>query len=175
MDFQTVKKISIPEGNVKSITEKSSGAVLWKAGYQNLVPTSIDTDGSIFNGCGYKNGYRVRSSGAVAGVENAAATGYIPVKAGDTLRLRGGDWGKPVTNNCVHYSGEGFASLGSFTPQPAYYGICTSQNAVMTEVDGVYTHVVPNDADIRYVRISMYGVGIDGKNLVVTVNEEIKE
>lgn len=80
-----------------------------------------------------------------------------------------------MPNNCIHYSGEGFASLGSFTPQPAYYGFCTSENAVVTEADGVYTHKVPNYSDIWFVRSAVYGVNIHGKDLVVTVNEEITE
>ena len=160
---------------MKSITEKNGGTLLWKAGYQNLVPTSIDTDGSIFNGCGYKNGYRVRSSGALGVWENAACTGNIAVKAGDLLRFKGGDWSVASLENCIHYSGEGFVSLGSFTPQPAYYGFCTSENAVVTESEGAYIHKVPNNTDIRYVRLSLYGNGTHGANLIVTVNEEITE
>lgn len=175
MDFQTAKKISVPEGNVKSITEKSSGALLWKAGYQNLVPTSIDTDGSIFNGCGYKNGYRIRSGGALGEWEKAACTGNIAVRAGDVLRFKGGNWGIASVENCIHYAAEGFVSLGSFTPQPAHYGICTSHNAMVTEENGVYIHTVPNVAEIRYVRLSLYGSGSHGAELVVTVNEEITE
>ena len=175
MDFCTVKKITIPEGNVKSINEKNGGTLLWKAGYQNFVPTSIDTDGSVFNGCGYKNGYRVRSSGAVAEHWGAAATGYIAVRAGDVLRFAGGDWSYASTQNCIHYSGEEFASLGSFTAQPAHYGICNSSNSVVTESGGVYTLTVPNNADIRYFRISLYGSGTHGADLIVTVNEEIDE
>jgi hypothetical protein len=76
--------------------------------------------------------------------------------------------------NCIHYSGEGFVSLGSFTAQPAYYGICNSGNAVVTGSDGVYQHTVPDHADIRYVRMSLHGSGTHGADLVVTVNEEIE-
>lgn len=171
----TVRYLKIPEGNVKTITRKADGIMLWKARYQNLVPTSIDSDGSIFNGCGYINGCRVRSSGATVEFPNAAATGYIPVMAGDTVRFKGGNWSVSDSHNCLHYSDENFVALGSFTPQPAYYGICHSKNSDIAESNGVYIHIVPDNANIRYLRMSLYGSGTHGADMVVTVNEEIDE
>lgn len=46
--------------------------------YDNLVTKSIDTDGSIFNGCGYIDGYRLSSSGAIKVQANTVTTGFIP-------------------------------------------------------------------------------------------------
>ena len=46
MDFSSVKVITIPEGDVRQITRKSDGVVLWKAiTFTNQVPISADTGG----------------------------------------------------------------------------------------------------------------------------------
>ncbi len=43
----------------------------------NKVLTSIDTDGSVFNGTGYQGGYRLGSSGAAKALEGAVVSGFI--------------------------------------------------------------------------------------------------
>lgn len=171
------------EGKNLAVTMEEAAVLLWKRsiGYTNCVLTSVDTDGSIFNGCGYICGYRVRSSGALGAVEYSAATGYIPVKSGDVIMFTAGihsAWGEyPDTRDCIHYSDENFNTLGSFTTQPAHYGICTAANSVVKEVaDNVWSVVVPNDDAIRYMRLSMNGTYADGRHgadFIVTVNEEI--
>jgi len=65
-----------------------------KPSYTNQIPISIDTDGSIFNDIGYRLASRINSSGVAVDVHNtsaltpAFATGYIPVKNGDIVRLQ---------------------------------------------------------------------------------------
>ena len=52
--------------------------------YTNQVPTSIDTDGSVFNGVGYVGRTRLSSSGATKkDADFVTTTGYIPAKAND--------------------------------------------------------------------------------------------
>jgi predicted MPP superfamily phosphohydrolase len=46
--------------------------------YTNVVPTSIDTDGTVFNTTGYKEGTRLNSSGAEATLARAICSGFIP-------------------------------------------------------------------------------------------------
>jgi len=41
MDLSNVKKITIDAGEVKQI--EINGVIVWKGGYTNLIPTSIDT------------------------------------------------------------------------------------------------------------------------------------
>lgn len=60
--------------------------------YVNLVPRSIDTDGSIYNSCGYMDGYTLDpETGAIQESETEAVTGYIPIEYGK-LYTNGFDW-----------------------------------------------------------------------------------
>ena len=68
LNFKDYIYLDIPEGRVKQIARKSDGLVLWKQGYTNQVPKSTDTNGSIYNGTGYKDNTRLSSSGGVSGV-----------------------------------------------------------------------------------------------------------
>lgn len=52
----------------------------------NLLPTAVDSNGDAYNGgTGYKEGYRLNSSGAESAQSGAFVTGFIPVQKGDTL------------------------------------------------------------------------------------------
>lgn len=59
------------------------------ANFTNQLPISTDTDGSVFQGTGYQSGYRYNSSGVLTAAEGMQLTGFIPAKAGDTLRTSG--------------------------------------------------------------------------------------
>lgn len=171
MDFSNIKKISIEAGDVKQI--EVNGVVVWKSGYTNLVPKSIDTDGTILNGTGYANGYRVRSSGALGEISGAVATGYIPVSPGDVIRFSGVTFNNAQVYECILFAGEGFSVLGSFTTQPARYGFFEQSKLYdidVTESNGVYSYTVPNYSGIKWFRMSAAG---SGENMIVTVNEEI--
>lgn len=58
-----------------------------KSAYTNQVPISIDIDGSIYNGCGWKGRHRLSSSGTEKEASNQTVFGYIPAKGGDTIRI----------------------------------------------------------------------------------------
>ncbi len=62
----------------------------------NLIPTSIDTDGSTFNGVGYKTGYRLNSSGTTTALEGAIASGFIAY-AGQSICISGSAASAPGT------------------------------------------------------------------------------
>lgn len=51
----------------------------------NLLPSATDTDGTIYNGTGYKANTRLNSSGATASATGYSATGFIPVTAGQKV------------------------------------------------------------------------------------------
>ena len=53
----------------------------------NLIPTSIDRDGSIYNGVGYKNGYKLNSSGAETARADRTVTGFIQFQFGQTINF----------------------------------------------------------------------------------------
>lgn len=99
MNFASVKSLTIPEGKVKLITRKSDGAVLWKGGYTNLLPLATDADrktiyGGDYNGDGKNDGYktntRLSSSGGGPTIASGmCASGFVPAKVGDILRIKG--------------------------------------------------------------------------------------
>lgn len=61
--------------------------VQWSA-YTNLVPTSINSNGDVFNTVGYKEGTRLNSSGAEATLARAICSGFIPYN-GEDIRAYG--------------------------------------------------------------------------------------
>lgn len=178
-------------GNV-SITV--SAVVVAEDTYTNQMPISIGTDGEVYNGVGWKGGMRLSaSSGDEKAKENTGITGFIPVKSGyicrfmDTgSRLLWNEEGGSAGNCAVVYYNQSFGWLGSFTLQPAYYGICgTNATPAVSGIDpvgstadgGIVTFTVPNNADIAYVRLGMSCVAVNGSDLadlIFTVNEEIK-
>lgn len=56
----------------------------------NLVPSAISPSGSVFNGSGFMNGYRLNSSGEIVSALGAAVTGLIPYTYGKTIQIEGG-------------------------------------------------------------------------------------
>lgn len=185
MDFSKVKAIKIPEGYVKKIVTNRGGVTLWEVPYVNMVPLSIDTDGSIYNGgLGYKNGYRVRSGGTEASSNNGACTGFIPVNGGDVVRISGVIFSYAQNGNAINVADSSFTNIGQFTMLPAQYGIFArgaayaayAQDSVVEESDGVWKWVVPPAASgVAYIRVSGQNSSgtSPGANLIVTVNEEI--
>lgn len=180
MNFSEVKAVRIPEGNVKRIL--SGEILLWSGMYVNQVSISIDLDGSIYNGCGYVNGMRLRSTGALAANVNSSVTGFIPVTPGDTIRMSGWDFSLNSNGNCIGVFDETFNILGSFTMIPAQYGVF-KENAdckaygfqSVTMENGIYTWVVPPLAAICYIRVNGYDNALTypGPTMIVTVNQEI--
>ena len=192
MNFAQYNRIAIPEGNVKQITRKSDGLLLWKSKYINQVPISINADGTIYNdGLGYKEGYRVRSGGAEATSDNAVCTGFIPYKKGDILMLYP-KYAKTNALNAINFADADFNNLGQITGENTRYGICnadsygTQWRALMTNMNAQTGNIttldissIDNAGDIAYVRITVpLSYNIDyaissGSEIIVTVNEEI--
>ena len=167
IDFSTVKAITIPEGVVKKIV--SAGVTLWEAiRYKNWVPFSIDTDGSIFNKVGYKDGSRLNSSAAVVELAGYVVSGYIPVKPGDIVRLKGLTWNSSTNTGSYFWTFDSsFTRLKSARPNASSQDIVAS-----AEANGVTAFRLETYANaVAYIRLSAYGTGA---NMVITVNEEIK-
>jgi len=180
IDFAKYKRLDIPEGRAKAITRKSDGLLLWKAGYVNEVPQSVDENGGVYNGAGYKENYRLSSDGSEKTGTNGIITGFIPVKPGDVIRVA--SIGKiinwPIANatNCIHYYDSGKESVGRFMGAGTVSGVCTAANSAVTEevYRQRYRFIVPDASSIIWVRVGIYCPnGPVGADLIVTVNEEI--
>ena len=175
--FSNLKALVIPEGEVAKI--EANGVVIWElpSSYTNRVSLSIDTDGSIFNGTGYQDNTRVRSGGNTGSYDNFVATGCVPVKAGDVVRFNCDAWDTKADNgNCInigYISNGAFTSLGCYTTGGSVYGNYSSawsSYKATKEKDNIWKLTIPPNASITHIRLSCYG---KGKNLTVTVNEEI--
>lgn len=181
INWANVKYLKIPEGDAKAIS--IGGVLVWKSGYLNLVQTSIDTDGSIFNGTGYKENTRLNSSGALStsGAGGCIVSGFIPYSGG-VIRAKGGTAAVSQSGHYVACYDANFTCLKSATSSSianyAKYGSYAQQS------DGTYLLTVSNLAlylsenysidinKVKYVRISM--PSCSAANFVVTIDEEIE-
>ena len=178
MDFTNIKSIVIPEG--KAIQIEVDGIIVWKSGPKNWVKYSTTEDGvTIYNeGKGYKEGWRVSSTGPEKVHDGGVCTGYIPVKAGDIIRLSG--WTVMAMNggNAINVYNNAFTNLGQAAGnwQDGGYGIIIdtyrdhAYQSITEETPGVYRWIVPPSDDIVYIRVSAYTD--NGSKMIVTVNEE---
>jgi hypothetical protein len=149
-------------------------------GYTNWVPRSTDADGNIYNGVGYKDGWRVKYDTGEETDDNKYFTvsGFIPVTPGDVVRIYGVDWytGTNDAQAIVGYD-ENFAYVG------AVYGLMKIAGSNIAADDGM---VVLNESDFQlttrpwraelaYVRVcaTRFTAPQEGANMIVTVNEEI--
>lgn len=182
MDFQSIKALTIPEGDVTKIT--FIGGVLWeKVLYKNWVKYSTEADGTTIynNGLGYKDGYRVRSGGAEAEKADGTIIGFIPYKKGDKLYIYPPFVGEN-TNNTVNFYDSTFACLGQITDIGNAYGICSGYASLFKTrvVDGVSvldisSATVDGVENIEFVRIGnkIGSVITSGSEMIITKNEEI--
>lgn len=180
-NFAQHVRLDIPEGRVKQITD-GAGNVIWKAGYVNMVRISTTNDGTtIYNGTGYKNGYRIRSGGAEGAQSTAACTGFIPVSGGDTVRISGCEFSVVGNSNAINVSDASYTNLGQFSMIGSNYGILSSTysaygyQSVVQESTGVWKWIVPPSASgVAHIRVTGHtSGGGNGAALIVTINEEI--
>ena len=153
----------------------------------NQLTISTDTDGSIFNGTGYKVGYRLSSSSAVTAVDVPAAsnpvfvTGFIPVQQGQTIHLKDcyidtdGINGSPSSTETKNYYGHATGSLNILicnsakaTQHVVNWGATkTSEHFTVTpDSDGIVTEITCNKAGMAYLRLVLAG---DPTKAVITV------
>ena len=153
-------------------------------GYTNQVPLSTETDGeTIYNGgTGYKDGYRITTTGSERKASSGSCTGYIKVKAGDVIRWSGASNITSNTSNAINVYDGTYANLGQIGPVNSNTGIFASTGAYTTynwnsigvSSNNVIKWIVPPLSTITYLRVSARTEG-NGQNLIVTVNEEIED
>lgn len=163
--------VSIPE--VTGDIVITATAVTQAPSYTNQVPISTDSTGAIYNNIGYKDGYRISDNGVDEEYGHKSVTGFIPIKKGDTIRIKG------IYNNdvnscrmCTYNSSKTFkaARNGSIFASTGSYSLL---NDIMTYTPNEY---FVDDAT-RYFRFSCdtgaHTGQEDGSKLIITVNEEI--
>ena len=155
--------------------------------YTNQLAIATDTDGSIYNGVGYLNGYRINSSGDVVvyGTYPSSVTGFIPIKQGDVVRFKNAVLKKASTQsgscNSVFYDADKNQLLKTTvyadTNWDAVFNVDTQfdENNVMTQFTVATTRSehVDKFPKIAYMRLTLTDVCTEDS--VITVNEEITE
>lgn len=143
--------------------------------YTNQIPISTDANGAVYNGTGFKSGYRLSSSGAESSQAGSCVTGFIPIKANDIVRMRNIQYEKVASttltpNNqrvCFYDADKNFLGLviaSSATVQNRVY-----DGDILTQ----FTVKSTGDCDVtnaKYFRINAVYIGADS---IITVNEAI--
>lgn len=191
IDLSGYKKLVIDGVDLKKLS--INGIDIWTSGYKNLVPTSIDTDGNIFNGSGYMDGYTLSLStaGYLTAQSDTTVTGYISCKSTDVIRMSGLTF-RPVAASAscfLTFYDSDFTLLGSIgcqrsgasntgyenTPTGIVGALDPSFDTPPSELNGVTTfdhyYFASGEGRVAYFRLNGYGGS--GANLIVTVNEEI--
>jgi hypothetical protein len=188
MDFSVFKKLTIGGVELKQLF--INGIQVWKAiTFKNWVPLSTDTDGSIFNGTGYKENVRLSSSGGISGSaqNGSVTTGFIPWY-GDTtyLRMKGVEWlNGNVSGTANHYyinCYDGSKKFLDYLAAAEYRDgnfnhivtVSRDANGIETikfsETYGTTNAKLQHFRNASYIRITAVG---KGANMIVTLNEEI--
>ena len=131
----------------------------------NLVETAIDTDGSIYNGTGYKDGWRFKSSsGQETQQSGSVMTGYITCQNGDRFKVSGVEWGPNATIGF-------YTACGLWSASYTYVGGNSGDdpsNVNIVRLTGEETGdglIFQATKDCAFIRFSMKG---SGANMVVT-------
>ena len=145
--------------------------------YTNLLPSATDTDGSIYNGVGWKKGYRLGSGGAPSDQNDSYLTGFIPIKFGDVVHLKNVKWqygvdtGLNSGNQRVSFYDANKVHLG----QAAAIGVGGMLSGVKDD-NNIWTQFTVKNwsgVDIgsaAYFRLNCAEISGDS---IITVNEEI--
>ena len=177
VDGKYVVSISSVTGDIV-ITAKAS----LRPNFTNLVPLSIDSDGSDYNvdGDGYDNGAYINSSYALSARTGYVTTGFIPVNSGaKTIRIAGDDVSCDDNYTRIAAYDVDFNPLVTITrnnmgvqhSSGAYYNgeiIEEASTALTLQLNS--NSNIANNASCKYIRICTKG---DGANLIVTIDEEI--
>lgn len=133
--------------------------------YTNLITSSINIDGTPFNGgLGYKTGYRLNSSGGETVYEYQGVSGFIPVTENDIIRVI--NIGKPVGYSIYINA---YDSTGTFLFSPSVLQINGNYGSGGYGLLGfkVYNQSAPT----AYIRVS-FDKEMAGK-VIITKNEII--
>jgi hypothetical protein len=145
--------------NIASVT---GPVIITASAVENLIAKSVDTDGkTIFNGVGYQSGKsQSSSSGNIDNQSGYTVTGFMPVEANQTIRIKNIDnTNTNSRNNMVFYS---YAN-GVYTRVTASTLHGMFGDKATDEGNGVYsrklvasisTDIANNISKIQYMRFS---------------------
>lgn len=162
-------KFQNKDGTYTDIGTLEVGAIPEPEPVVNQIPISIDSSGNIYNAVGYKTGTRLGSDGVTekppAYGQTCVLTGYIPVQAGDSIRVKNAVLGEQSDTAYISYLwlyDDSFAKVGAHG-----YGVDFNP----TLKGGIYTFTIPSDVPgVSYMRLQAQVID---ETSVLTVNQEI--
>jgi hypothetical protein len=158
-----VVSISSVTGNIM-ITAKAN--VVQSTAYVNQIPLSLDADGtSIYNGIGYKTGYRLNSSNNEVAATGMCVTGFIPCKPNDVIRIKN----VTISGSQTPY---GFLLKGLFVNVTGKIVKSYVAADMVADSNGIITLTAPSTSTIQYFRLSC---GVIDDSSIITINEEITD
>ena len=159
--------------------------------FTNWVPKSINQDGTIYNEVGYKDEWRLSSSGAEKELKESTVFGFIPCTEKDIIRMSGVEW-MPTqvndnSNNCYSYISfydKDFTLIGSVNCYRGDTNLVSniskhkllnqdkSSHSITIDKNGIISFNISyqDGESFNYIRLSAQG---KGENAIVTINEEI--
>ena len=157
---------NIGTGNFIVGNDVTSDGYIAEKTYTNLVSTSVNEAGGIYNEIGYKDGYRwSQSSNAEAVHSLGRITGWMPFVSGGLYRIK-------------HFgmNNSGYVSRGYIVAEKTDGSIVATGLATNTFVRSDYDEITDtlylsiSDNNIKRFRISGYTTGFTP---IITLNEEI--
>lgn len=182
----TSKLYVLPDGYIYAyVSQTFTGG----AQFTNLVPTSTDTDGSVYNGTGYEENVRLSSSGGVSSTPQTGSvtTGFMPWTSLGVIRIKGAVWNANDSSKHYYvnfydankefiYGTNSISVIGSTTIPYSLISVAYDEESGVTTIDTSGLSNSPT-SDLGggavngvYFRLNALGSGDD---LIVTVNEEI--
>lgn len=154
--------INITANGTYDVTDKSSAVVaIPEFSVTNVLSTAVDTDSSPYNnGLGYKEGYRLNTSGNEAAYSEYSVSGYIPVSANDNIRVIN-------AGEVAGYSLLAFGYSSNFT----VVGSSLINLNPVTAGHGAFMYGFKVVSGVSYVRIA-FNKSMNGK-VIVTKNQKI--
>ena len=166
------------------ITNIGTIEIATSASYTDLIPLSINSDGSEYIGAngedGYKVNYRLNSSGTEVAATGVNVTGYMPIKAGDIVYIKNIVIPKDATGGMNDYTyltlytsdfslvnSTKFNSYGS-DHEYLVKDFTTDDNGYVTSF---YVQDKYGDIGNGYMRISAVGIT---DSSIITTNEPIE-
>ena len=146
--------------------------------YTNRLPLATDTDGSVYNGTGWMEGYRLNSSGSPDGYSGSYLTGFIPAQIGDVVRLKNVTWQNGVSSglNSGNQRISFYDSAKNHLAQTNAIGLAGTLAGVKDD-SGIWMQFTLKNfsggdlTNAAYFRFNCAGLSAES---IITVNEEIE-
>lgn len=162
---------TLTEDDITKYYNDGVRAIIVEDGYTNLVSTAIGENGVVYYGCGYRNGYRLTSSGTLAAGDSMCLSGYIVYPKASIVRVVGSTATASAGGQYVAVYDASFNLI-----DVDYISVLVSYGSYTPRADGMYELTIDTSkisawSNAKYFRVSC--ANCVGADLVITKDEEI--